>query len=201
MAIKNEIELIDYNGIQIYDSDIDMLCDEYINTLNNPELIYKATVFTGLLDYIYKHLVKNILSPIRQKNDYKLLDNVFRNIYLPLCYKYNIAPTILSFSCFIHVPNSYLSDLNKGVYRAHGEKVNPETNQIVKEWFDTCENGLLNKAISESSIGSIFALKALYSYSDSQTININTNTDIQHETAEQIAARHSDAQLPEKIEL
>ena len=202
MAVNStDIEIIKHNDISIYSSDIDLLTEEYIQTLDNPEMIYKSLVFSGLLEHIYKRLLSNILPDNNKPNDYDLLNTVFYEIYIKLCYKFNINPSILGFSVFCHIDNTNLTDIKNGVYRTDGSKVNPKTSQLVRKWYTVCESGLYGKVASENSIGAIFLLKAGFNYSDTQTININTNNDLQHETAEQIAARHSGAQLPEKIDL
>lgn len=202
MAVNStDIEIIKHNDISIYSSDIQLLTEEYISTLDNPEMIYKSLVFSGLLEYIYKRLLCNILPDNNKPNDYDLLNAVFYEIYIKLCYRYNINPTIIGFSVFTHIDNTNLSDIKNGVYRTDKSKVNPGTSQLVKRWYSVCESGLVGKVADSSSIGSMFLLKSVYGYSDNQTITIQQNDSLTHETAEQIAARHSDAQLPEKIEL
>ena len=47
----------------------------------------------------------------------------------------------------------------------------------------------------------IFALKANFGYRDNQTITLESPSMIPHETAEQIAAKHASAMLPEKPEI
>ena len=54
------------DNIQVYESDIQVLCDEYIESLPNSDMIYKTTCFTGLLQYLYNHCIKNL--PIRITN-------------------------------------------------------------------------------------------------------------------------------------
>ena len=197
--------IIAYNGIEIYQSDIDVLCDEYINSLPVPEMVYKTAVFNGLLDYIYKHLLKNIIKSDNGKTnnsyDYELLDKIFFELYLPVVYKYNKTPTVLQFCCLCHIANSNLSDIRKGVYRSNGSKANTQNTQTVQKWFDICESALYNRAIEDNSIGAIFGLKAAYNWRDTQTITLETPSTIPHETAEQIAAKHANAILPEKPEI
>lgn len=196
-GIKDNVMLA-YNGIEIYKTDIDILCDEYINSLSNPDMIYKSAVFNGLLDYIYKHSLKDILGN-KVKNDYQLLNNIFYNIYLPICYKYNKTPTILQFSVLADIDNTTLSDIKSGIYRTDGTRVNQTTSQIVKKWYSVCESALLGKAIDESSIGGMFALKACYGYRDNVIVT-ETPQQFAIETPEQIAARHKQntLTLPEK---
>lgn len=194
--------IIAYNGTEIYQSDIDQLCDEYIDTLPVPDMIYKTAVFNGLLDYIYKRLLKNIIKTDNGKTnsgyDFKLLDDIFYGIYLPLTYKYNKTATVLQFCCLCHIANSNLTDIRKGVYRNRGTAVNTASTQTVQKWFEVCESALYNRAIEDNSIGAIFGLKANYGYRDSQVITVETPSQIPHETAEQIAAKYANAMLPEK---
>lgn len=198
MADINNSVMLSYNGIEIYKTDIDILCDEYINSLSNPDMIYKSAVFNGLLDYIYKHSLKDILGN-KVKNDYQLLNNIFYNIYLPICYKYNKTPTILQFSVLCDIDNANITDIKNGIYRTNGAIVNNNSTQIVKKWYSVCESALLGKAIDESSIGGMFALKACYGYRDNVIVT-ETPQQLAIETPEQIAARHKQntLTLPEK---
>lgn len=188
--------ILEYNGITLYADDITVICDDYINSLPEQSMIYKSTVFSGMLDSIYKRCIKNVI-PEKYNLDFTLLDNIFNNIYIPLCYRYNKVPTIIQFCVLVNIDNGNISDLKNGVYR-NGYKANTATTQTVKKWYSVCESALLDKAISESSIGSIFALKANFGYRDNQTITLETQSQIPHETAEQIAAKHASAILPEK---
>lgn len=192
--------LITVNGIELYQSDIDVLCDEYINSLPDSSMIYKSSVFSGLLDYIYKHCLKNIL-PSDFRLDFQVLDKVFYSVYIPLCYRFDKVPTIVQFSVLVNIDNAHITDLRNGVYRANGSRVSPEKSQTVKKWYDVCESALLGKAINESSIGSIFALKSSFGYRDNQTITIEQGQQIPHETAEQIAAKYADIERPELPDL
>lgn len=194
--------IIAYNGTEIYQSDIDQLCDEYINSLPVPEMVYKTAVFNGLLDYIYKHLLKNIIKSdngIRNNGyDFKLLDDIFYGLYLPLTYKFNKTATVLQFCVLCRMDNRNISDVKNGLYRSNGTKPNPVNTQTVQKWYSVCESALYDRAIEDNSIGAIFGLKANYGYRDNQTITLETQSQIPHETAEQIAAKHANAMLPEK---
>ena len=195
--IKDNV-MLSHNGTEIYKTDIDILCDEYINSLSNPDMIYKSAVFNGLLDYIYKHSLKVILGN-KVKNDYQLLNNIFYNIYLPICYKYNKTPTILQFSVLCDIDNTNLSDIKNGVYRMDGSKVNPATTQTVRKWYQSCESALLGKAVEESSIGSMFALKACFAYRDNVIVTESPQL-LTVDSPETIAERHKQNALtmPEK---
>lgn len=185
------------NGVEIYQTEIDILCEEYINSLPDSNLIYKSSVFSGLLDYIYKHCLKDRIRD-QLKLDFELLDNIFNCIYIPICYKFDKVPTIIQFCVLVNIDNGHISDIKNGIYRTNGTKANTNHVQTVKKWYNTCESALLGKAINESSIGSIFALKSNFGYRDNQTITVESGSVLPHESAEQIAARHAAAMLPEK---
>lgn len=200
-----ESALVQFGDMAIYQADLDQLCEEYISTLPVPDMVLKTAGFTGLLDYIYKKRLKQIIDGSKGTEhtnpssfNYKVLDDIFNNLYIPLCYRFGLCPTVIQFSTLVNISNTLLTDIKNGVYRTNGSKVNPNRVQIVKRWYQCCESATIGRAINESSIGAIFAAKALYNYSDQQTIRIETGNQEQHETAEQIAARHAAAQLPEK---
>ena len=191
--------ILTYNNIELYQSEIDVLCDEYISTLHDESMIYKSTVFSGMLNYIYLHKLKYII-PDTYKHDYTLLDNIFDNVYINLCTRYNICPSIIQFSVLCHVDNTFLSELRSGTYK-DGSRVNPEATQTAKKWYSVCESMLLSKATNESSIGSIFALKANYGYRDNdqpQLIQIQTGTQA---TPEQIAEKYKGIEKPVLLDL
>ena len=70
----------------------------------------------------------------------------------------------------------------------------------VQKWYLTCESMLLAKATNESSIGSIFGLKANYKYRDNDSIPILPTQAIQVTDADTIKERHASASLPKKPE-
>lgn len=201
-----EKALISYGDYNIYQSDIKQLCDEYINSLDFPEMVYKTPGFSGLLDYIYKNALSDIIEYSRGKEnnsfkhgiDFELLDNIFYNLYLPLCYRYGLTPTILQFCVLCKLANSHITDIKNGIYSSNGTKVNPLHTKTVKNWFSTCESALFSRAVDANSIGAIFGLKACYQYSDQQVQQVQITTSQTLETPEQIAERHKSAALPEK---
>ena len=189
--------ILTYNGIELYQNDIDILCDEYISSLHDESMIYKSTVFSGMLNYIYINKLKYLLDNGNYKNDYSLLDSIFNGVYISLCSKYNICPSIIQFSVLCHIDNAYLSSVKNGVHD-DGSKVNPIASQTVKNWYSICESMLLSKAVNESSIGSIFALKANYKYRDNDNISTLPTQAIQITDADTIKERHKQNRIPEK---
>ena len=50
-VIENAI--VQFQDLAIYPSDIEQICEKYIATLPNPEMVYKTAGFSGMLDAIY----------------------------------------------------------------------------------------------------------------------------------------------------
>lgn len=193
-----------YGDITIYSDDIAVLCEQYINSLPNPDNIYKSNTFKGLLDYIYRHYLKDIDLRCKDKsntNNYELLDKLFFDLYLPLVYKYNNSPSVLGFCTMCHISAENISDVKNGLYR-DGSRVNSQNSQIVKKWYQVTESSLFDKAVNESSVGSIFLLKSKFSYRETAPLIEVSNVE-QVDSPETIAARHAQAALtmPEKPDL
>ena len=188
--------VLTYNGMEVYQSEIDILCSEYISSLHDESMIYKSTVFSGMLNYIYRNKLKYII-PNTYNNDYALLDDIFNNIYIELCTRYNICPSIIQFSVLCNIDNGLMSSINKGVHD-DGSRVNPITVQTVKKWYATCEAMLLGKAQNENAIGAIFALKANYKYRDNDIIQAVPLVSGNVQTPEEIAERYASHALPDK---
>lgn len=193
-----------YGDIIIYSDDIAVLCEQYINSLPNPDNIYKSNTFKGLLDYIYRHYLKDIDITSKDKanaHNYQLLDKLFFDLYLPLVYKYNNSPSVLGFCTMCHISAEHISSVANGLYR-DGSRVNSQNSQIVKKWYQVTESSLFDKAVNESSVGSIFLLKSKFSYRETAPLIEVSNVE-QVDSPEQIAARHAHAALnmPEKPDL
>lgn len=199
--MANTIKTTD--GIEVYESKIYILCDEYISTLNNSEDIYNnPSLFTGMLKHIYKHLFKpgkndKILSNSNCRLDLSnidLLDSIW-TIYTDLCYRYSKRPTILNFSLMIGVDNTTIDSWRRGEYRAGEEGARSARSQTVRKWLKECESSLVDGATEKNSIGCIFALKANYGYSETpQRVEI-VNGQAPEQIAADIAARHSIGQM------
>ena len=199
--MANTIKTTD--GIEVYESKIYVLCDEYINTLNNIDDIYNnPSLFTGMLKHIYKHLFKpgkndKILSNSNCKLDLSnidLLDSIW-TIYTDLCYRYSKRPTILNFSLMVGIDNTTILSWKDGEYRSGGEGASSERSRTVKKWYSECESSLVDGATEKNSIGCIFALKANYGYSETpQRVEI-VNGQAPEQIAADIAARHSIGQI------
>ena len=194
--------IISDSGIEIFQSDIDVLVNEYISTLPDETMIYKSMTFKGLLLYIYTHKLKYVIESIKNNKqindssiDYSLMDSIFENIYLPLCYKFFIVPTVLSFSVFVGISNTYLTEVVSGTYR-NGSRVNSDNTVTVKKWYAVCESALADKAFNDNGIGAIFGLKANYQWTETAPQIVQAEQ-LTQSTPEQIAERYRDAKKPE----
>ena len=196
-----ETAILTANGIEVYQSEIDIVCKEYIDSLFNPEMISKSSVFSGMLFEISKRIIKPFLEADKQnrnskQHNFELLNAVFYNIYIPVCNRFNICPSVLLFSVLCDISNEHLSDIRNGIYRSNKSVVTPANTQTVKNWYAVCESMLLSKAVNESSIGSIFALKANYNYNDSlQKVEVINSTNSLN-TPEQIMEKYKGIQPP-----
>lgn len=201
------------NGIEVYESRIHELADEYINTLEDPGSINNnPSLFTGMIKYIYKYLfkpgrkdkVKYNANTILDTGDIDLLNNIW-DVYTELCYKYNKRPTILNFSLLIGVDNRTIDTWRRGEFRAGEDGTSSAHSQTVKKWLKECESSLIDGATERNSVGCIFALKANYGYTETpQRIEITgaqspvLSQDEIHQIAEQ-AAQTSAAELLEGL--
>lgn len=197
--------LINIDGLEIYQNDIDVIVSEYLESLPDESMIYKAPVFKGLLLNIYNLKLRDVIQTDKlnrhsNNNNYKLLDDVFNNIYIPLAYRYCMIPTIQEFCVFVGIDNANLTDVKNGFYRSNGSKANPENTQTVKKWFSVCESALVSNTAQSNSIGSIFLLKSNYQYRDNvQQIEI-VNGSATQATPEQIAEKYADIAKPRLID-
>ena len=84
---RMETAILTANGIEVYQSEIDIVCKEYIDSLYNPEMISKSSVFSGMLFEISKRIIKPFLEADKRnrnskQHNFELLNAVFYNIYI-----------------------------------------------------------------------------------------------------------------------
>lgn len=199
-----------YNGVEIYTSRIFELADNFKNYELDEErrqdIYNNSNIFMSMILYI----ADNIDKP--DNNDIELLDNIF-NIYIRLCVKYNMLPTLECFSMLININPSTLSKWSSGEYRTNiyydskgeyikdfpawqlnhkGEQYRAEPStahsQAVKKWKETCKNFLVNSLQNSrgTDANKIFIAKAAYGMVETAPIPVQNAE--QHRTAEQIAA-------------
>ena len=199
------------NGVEVYESRIHELADEYINTLADPESINNnPSLFTGMIKYIYKYLFKpkrndKVLynsNSVLDTGDIELLDNIW-NIYTELCYRYNKRPTLLNFSLLVGIGNDVFNSWIRGEYRAGENGASSPHCQTAKKWKAECESSLVDGATERNSVGCIFALKANYGYTETpQRIEITgaNAPALSQEDIRQIADQARKETLPDILE-
>ena len=191
--------IISYNGIEIYKSDVNRMIDEFINDYSiDTEMLYKSNTFISLLSYIHDNLLKNIITKDNGVNkngyDYKLLDEIFRKIFIPVCGKYNHIVSVWNFAVLTGMNSDYISEVISGYYK-NGGRVNPENTRTAKKWYEASKAATMTQAQEQNSVGSIFIAKSVYGLQETpQEIRITGNTT--QATPEQIAEKYRDIKQP-----
>ena len=191
------------NGTDIYLNKINALSDEYINNILNinpddakdPE--NKKNIADNFTDMIF-YIADNIDKP--KNEDIELLDNIF-NIYIRLCTRYSVLPSLEVFSFLVGINNGTFSDWADGQYRTssgHGE--------TVKKWKNICKGFTVNRLQNQTGTNAnlIFVAKAAYGMVEApQQVQVISGQ-APEQTAADIAARHmigqaERPQLPEDL--
>lgn len=152
--------LIDCKQGILTQNDIERSIEEYTNTLPDPEVLYinGHKSFNNLLLYIYRHNIKSIL-PNTYRHDYKLLDDIFKNIYIPLTYRYNRIASINNYCLLVNIDYSLFYDIKNGEYRHNDSRVTFENTQIIKNWISMCNGELIDNVMHTGNVGGIFVAK------------------------------------------
>lgn len=195
---KNNTVITD-QGIEVYENNIYSLVDEYISTVLqvSPEDYetqkeYKAVVADSFVDMIF-YIADRIQKP--SNDNIELLDNIF-NIFVRICSKYNILPTLEVFSFLVNINRSTFSDWMRGDYRTtstHGT--------TVKKWFDICKNCTINRLNNQTGTNAnlIFIAKAAYGMAETAPVQAAQQQGLPQQSREQIAAKYAEyKQLPDQ---
>lgn len=185
-------------GIEVYENQIWQLVDEYIDTVlhinqNDYDSIekYKKEIANNRIDLFF-YISDRIEKP--NNNDIGLLDNIF-NIYIRVCGRYGISPTLQMFGILVGINNMTFSDWANGDYRA------TSTHGItVKKWKETCGAFALDKLHNQDGTNAnlIFACKVAYGMAETAPVQAGQQYGVPQQTAQQIAERHKAAlELPE----
>ena len=185
-------------NVEVYENKIWLLVDEYINTVlcihqEDYDSIekYKKDISNNRIDMFF-YISDRIEKP--SNDDIELLDNIF-NIFVRICSKYNVLPTLEVFSFLVNINRSTFSDWMRGDYRtssSHGT--------TVKKWFDICKNCTVNRLNNQPGTNAnlIFVAKAAYGMAETAPVQTAQQDGIPHQTAQQIADKHRAAlELPE----
>ncbi|MBR1930345.1 MAG: hypothetical protein IJ833_02575 [Lachnospiraceae bacterium] len=211
------------NGAEIYTNNIYFYADQFINEELDEErrkdIYNNANIFMAMILYISDNIDKP------DNDDIELLDSIF-NIYIRLCSKYNMSPTLECFAMLININPTTFSKWSSGEYRTNiyfdskGERIKdfaawqlnhrgeeyraePSTahSQTVKKWKETCKNFLINSLQNSrgTDANKIFIAKAAYGMVETAPVPVVNQE--QHRTAEQIAADYGpQTALPGDVE-
>lgn len=173
-------------GIEVYENRIWELVDEYIDTVlhinqNDYDSIekYKKEIANNRIDLFF-YISDRIEKP--SNNDIELLDNIF-NIYIRVCGRYGISPTLQMFGILVSINNMTFSDWANGDYRT------TSTHGItVKKWKETCGAFALDKLHNQDGTNAnlIFACKVAYGMAETAPIQVEQRQERPKESLEQI---------------
>ena len=180
----------------IYPADVERVEYNYIQSLPDPDSIYNINSFIGLLFLLHREIIKPVMlkpgevRPGIRGYDIRVLDIIFYNIFIPLIAKYHITPTIGMFMYLIGIDSSIINTWKKksnniyidnnintennidNVYSNYNDDSNYIKYSHYLKWSSYIEQWILGNVVNTNSIGGMFALKAVYGYSDAQTIRI-----------------------------
>lgn len=203
---------ININGVEVYTNKILELADDFINheldEKRREDIYNNSSIFMSMILYISDNIEKP------DNNDIELLDNIF-NIYIRLCVKYNMLPTLECYSMLIKINPGTLSDWRSGALRSNiyydcngnyikdfaawqlnhkGEqyRVEPSTAhaEAVKKWKGICKNFLVNSLQNSrgTDANKIFVAKAAYGMVE--TVPVQIENQEQRESIEEIQQRY-----------
>ena len=194
---KNNTVVTD-QGIEVYENDIYRLVDQYINTVlqvspedYDTQKEYKAVIADSFVDMIF-YIHDRIPKPSTE--NIELLDSIF-NIYVRICTKYNVLPTLEIFSFLVGIERRTFTKWSNGQYRAstsHGD--------TVKKWFDICKNCTVNRLNNQPGTNAnlIFVAKAAYGMAETAPVQVAQQQGIPQQTAQQIADKYKKVlEIPE----
>lgn len=178
---------VNVNGSDIYLHDIYYYADRYIAEelrLSEDDDNYIQTVadnFVAMILYIHD----NIQKP--SNDDIELLDSIF-NIFIRLCSKYRVLPTLECFSFLTGINRATFTDWMNAEYRktsAHGN--------TAKKWFNICKSFTLNRLHNQRGTDAnlIFVAKAAYGMAEAAPVQTDRMEHLPQESREEIAERYS----------
>lgn len=185
--------------IEVYENVVMAAFDEYKNSLDDAELIYKTSGFNGAIKHVYMTVFKPD-KPMLYNAGTKLdtgnieLLNQLWDTYTMLCHKYGHRPTVIRFSIMVGISMETFDSWAKGKWR-NNTSLHSES---IKRWRAEAENALVDGASESNSIGAIFLLKSNFGYRETSPAPAEEAMLPVHETAAEISARYANAALPEK---
>ena len=157
---KNTVQT--QNGAEVYTHDIYYFADEYIENELDGDKKEVTDSFVDMILYIADRIEKP------SNDNIELLDSIF-NIYIRLCAKYRVLPTLEVFSFLVGINRATFTDWSNGEYRASTEHGN-----TVKKWFNVCKSFALNRLHNQRGTDAnlIFVMKAAYGMAETAPVQI-----------------------------
>lgn len=196
--MKYNNTVITDQGIEVYESDIYRLVDEYISTVlqvspedYDTQKEYRSVIADSFVDMIF-YIADRIQKP--SNDNIELLDSIF-NIYVRICTRYGVLPTLEVFSFLVGIERRTFTCWMNGQYRTaspHGD--------TVKKWFDICKNCTVNRLNNQAGTNAnlIFVAKAAYGMAETAPVQVGQQQGIPQQTAQQIADKYKNVlELPE----
>ena len=223
-AGAGEAPLIETKYADIYPADIERVEENYIASLPDPDSIYNINAFIGLLFRLNREVIAPALkrpgdrAPGCKGYDIQAMDSIFYNVFIPLITKYRITPTIGLFMYLVGLTSAivdnwkknidntiYSDDSNINIYSDIKSSNLLENSNYTKltyyrKWSNYIEQWILGNVVNTNSIGGMFALKAVYGYSDAQTIRIEAQETRPAINAAQLDRIAGEAAAPPQIE-
>lgn len=148
------------DGAEMYLHDIYYYADEYIERELEGDKESVTDSFVDMILYISDRITKP------GTEDIELLDSIF-NIYIRLCTKYKVLPTLEVFSFLVNIDRSTFSTWISGEYRSSSAH-----SPTAKKWFNICKsftvNRLHNKGGTDANL--IFIAKAAYGMAETAPV-------------------------------
>lgn len=153
------------NGVEIYLHDIYYFTDEFIEQELDGDKDRVHDYFPQLILYLSDRIKKP------SHEDIELLDAIF-NIYIRLCVKYKVLPTLEMFAMLTKINRATFYDWSAGKYRKTGAY-----GDITKTWRETCKNLVIDRLHNnngKADINLIFIAKAAYGMRETVPIPAET---------------------------
>lgn len=189
------------NGGEVYEDQIALIADQYINGLEDPEDIRNAMCFRGLLQTIYETLFRPATPQENNRGtciditDINLLNTLWR-AFTRLCYRNRHIPTIKRFALMIGLSPQTLANWGN-----HTTRANSAHFESYKSWLSECESALEDQTSEHSSIGCIFNLKANYGWREATPSTEEYLPTGQQSTPEQIRQKYENTPKPQLPQL
>lgn len=161
--VINLSEMVD--GVEIYSNNIMKCADEYIQQRTDGSLKNIREMFPDMIYYIHDALELDI-----DTDDIDGMDALF-NIYVRLCGRCSVLPTVECFSWLIGIMCATIKEWANGVVRADSSR---KHGIFAKKWIDTCAASCVNRLSNQtgSNVNLIFVAKAAYGMAETAPVQV-----------------------------